>query len=117
MAVGFVTGFFGVGGGFVIVPTLALALAFSMRLAVGTSLAIITATSVLGVAVHLAAGRSLDPALTATMAAACVAGALAGAGLAGRVPQRTLGRGFALLVLGVALSLLVSTTVAGGVGA
>ena len=94
-----------------------MALAFSMRLAIGTSLAIITASSVMGVAVHLAAGRSLDPGLTATMAATCVAGALAGVRLAGRVPQRILGRGFALLVLGVALTLLVSTTVAGGVGA
>jgi hypothetical protein len=34
------TGFFGVGGGFLIVPTLAVALAFSMRMAVGTSLVI-----------------------------------------------------------------------------
>ena len=59
-AVGFVTGFFGVGGGFLIVPTLAVALAFTMRTAVGTSLAIITATSLLGLAAHLAAGRALD---------------------------------------------------------
>jgi uncharacterized protein len=117
VVVGLVTGFFGVGGGIVIVPALVLAFAFSMRLAIGTSLAIITASSVMGVAVHLATGRSLDPALTATMAATCVAGALAGVRLAGRVPQRMLGRGFALLVLGVALSLLVSTTVASGFGA
>ena len=47
-AVGFVTGFFGVGAGFLIVPTLAIALAFSMRTAVGTSLIIITVTSLLG---------------------------------------------------------------------
>ena len=56
-AVGFLTGFFGVGGGFLIVPTLAVALAFTMRTAVGTSLAIITATSLLGLAAHLLAGR------------------------------------------------------------
>jgi uncharacterized membrane protein YfcA len=59
-AVGFVTGFFGVGGGFLIVPTLAVALAFTMRTAVGTSLVIITATSLLGLGAHLAAGRSID---------------------------------------------------------
>ena len=48
------------------------------------------------------------------MAAACAAGAVAGAGLAGRVPQRTLGRGFALLVVAVAASLLVSVAWFGG---
>jgi uncharacterized membrane protein YfcA len=111
--VGLVTGFFGVGGGIVIVPALVLLLAFSMRPAIGTSLAIITASSVMGVAVHLLAGRSVDPAVTAAMAAACVAGALAGARLAGQVPQRLLGRAFALLVAGVAVSLLVSAAVAG----
>ena len=95
-AVGIVTGFFGVGGGFLIVPTLAVALAFTMRTAVGTSLAIITATSLLGLASHLLAGRTLDPEITAAMTAACVVGALAGAAGAARVPQRMLGRAFAL---------------------
>ena len=59
-AVGFVTGFLGIGGGFLIVPTLAVGLAFTMRTAVGTSLAIITATSALGLVTHLAAGRAVD---------------------------------------------------------
>jgi uncharacterized membrane protein YfcA len=113
-AVGFVTGLFGVGGGFLIVPTLAIALAFTMRTAVGTSLVIITATSLLGLAAHLVAGRGLETGVTATMAAACVAGAIAGAAIAGAVPQRTLGRGFAVLVVGVAAYLLASVAFLGG---
>lgn len=113
-AVGFLTGFFGVGGGFLIVPTLAIALAFTMRTAVGTSLAIITATALIGLVAHLLAGRDLDPGVTGAMTAACVAGALAGAALASRVPQRTLGRGFALLVTAVAAYLLVSAAFLGG---
>jgi len=113
-AIGFVTGFFGVGGGFLIVPTLAIALAFTMRTAVGTSLAIITVTSVLGLATHLLADRGLDAAVTAGMAFGCVLGALAGAGLAGRMPHRTLGRGFAVLVVGVAAYLLVSVALLDG---
>jgi hypothetical protein len=113
-AVGLVTGFFGVGGGFLIVPTLAIALAFTMRTAVGTSLVIITATSLLGLAAHLLAGRELDAGVTATMTVACAAGALAGAALVSRIPQRTLGRGFALLVVGVAAYLLVSVAFLGG---
>lgn len=114
LLVGAMTGFFGVGGGFLIVPTLAIALALSMRLAVGTSLMIITATSVMALIAHLAAGRSLDLGVTAAMTAACVAGALSGVRLAGRVPQRRLGAGFAALVVVVASYLLVSVALLGG---
>ena len=113
-AVGFVTGFFGVGGGFLIVPTLAIALAFTMRTAIGTSLVIITATSLLGLAAHLLAGRTLEVDVTAALTVACVAGSVAGAALAGRIPQRVLGRGFALLVVAVATYLLVSVAFLGG---
>ncbi len=114
LAIGFMTGFFGVGGGFLIVPALAIALAFSMRLAIGTSLAIITATSIIGLVVHLLAGRSLDPGVTMAMSAACAGGAVAGAVLAGRVPQRRLGRGFAVLVTVVAAYLVASAAFLGG---
>lgn len=114
MLVGAMTGFFGVGGGFLIVPTLAVALAFSLRLAVGTSLVIITATSLMALTAHLAAGRTLDVAVTVAMTASAIAGALAGARLAERVPQRQLGQGFAALVVVVAAYLIVSATLLGG---
>ncbi|HEX8208418.1 MAG TPA: sulfite exporter TauE/SafE family protein [Solirubrobacteraceae bacterium] len=107
-AVGLLTGLLGVGGGFLIVPTLAVALAFTMRTAVGTSLAIITATSLLGLVTHLAAGRSLDAEITTAMTAGCVVGSLAGAAVASRMPQPALARAFAVLVTGVALTLVVS---------
>jgi uncharacterized membrane protein YfcA len=113
-AVGFVTGLLGVGGGFLIVPTLAIALGFTMRTAIGTSLTIIAVTAVLGFVTHLLAGREADAEITVAMAAACAAGAIAGAGLTGRIPQRTLGHGFALLVVGVAGYLLVSVALLGG---
>ena len=113
-AIGLVTGFFGVGGGFLIVPTLAIALAFTLRTAVGTSLVIITATSLLGLAAHLVAGRTLDAGVTAALTVACVAGAVGGAHLAGRIPQRLLGRGFALLVVAVAAYLVASVAFLGG---
>jgi hypothetical protein len=112
--VGFVTGLLGVGGGFLVVPTLAVALAFTMRTAVGTSLAIITGTSLLGLVAHLAAGRQVDVEITVAMTLACVVGALAGAAAASGVPQRVLGRAFALLVVAVASYLLVSVTLLGG---
>jgi uncharacterized membrane protein YfcA len=114
LAIGFLTGFFGVGGGFLVVPTLAIALAFTMRTAVGTSLAIISATSLIALIAHLAAGRSIDAGVTAAMAGGAIVGAVGGSALAGRVPQRTLGRGFAGLVVAVAAYLIVSATVLGG---
>jgi uncharacterized protein len=112
IAVGFITGFLGVGGGFLIVPTLAVGLAFTMRTAVGTSLAIITASSALSLAAHLAAGRTVEVPVTAAMALACMIGAVGGAAAAGHVPQRALGRGFAALVVAVAGGLVVSALAA-----
>jgi uncharacterized membrane protein YfcA len=114
LLVGVMTGFFGVGGGFLIVPTLSIVLALSMRLAVGTSLAIITTTSIMGLAAHLLAGRDLDVGLTAAMTVAAVAGALAGSAVGARVPQAVLGRGFAGLVAVVAGYLLISAAFLGG---
>ena len=114
LLIGAMTGFFGVGGGFLIVPTLAIALAFSMRMAVGTSLIIITTTSLMALTAHLAAGRTLEVDVTVTMTVAAIAGALAGVRLAGHVPQRQLGHGFAALVLVVAAYLLISATLLGG---
>jgi uncharacterized membrane protein YfcA len=112
--IGGMTGFFGVGGGFLIVPTLVVFLALSMRLAIGTSLAIITATSALALVTHLLTGRGLDVPVTAAMTAACVAGAVAGTSLAGRVPQRQLGHRFATMVAAVAGYLLISAAFLGG---
>ena len=108
------TGFFGVGGGFLIVPTLAVALAFSMRMAVGTSLVIITTTSLMALTAHLAAGRTLDVGVTVAMTVSAIAGALAGVRLAGHVPQRQLGQGFAALVVVIAAYLLISAALLGG---
>lgn len=114
MAVGLLTGFFGVGGGFVVVPMLVIALGFTMRSAVGTSLAIVSSVSLVALAAHLAAGNSLDPGVTAAMAAACATGAVAGGHLAARASHEALARGFAVLVTGVAAYLLVATAFLGG---
>lgn len=111
--VGFLTGFLGVGGGFVVIPALALAVGFRIRSAVGTSLAVITATGATGVAVHLAAGRSLDPEITISMTVAMIVGALAGARFGHRVSEVALARGFATLLSTVAMYLIVSAAFLG----
>ncbi len=112
-AIGTVTGFLGIGGGFLIVPTLVVALTLSMRLAIGTSLAIVAATSSFALVAHLGAGRELDVSVTAAITAGCVCGAVAGSGLCGRIPAAKLARGFALVVGAVAGYLLLSATIIG----
>ena len=113
-SVGALTGFFGVGGGFVIVPVLTLWFGVTFRRAVATSLVIITLTGVAALASHLAAGATPDLPITAALAGSTAVGALCGTLVAQRLPQAALGRGFALVVAAVAVFLLIDTVALGG---
>lgn len=104
-ATGALTGFYGVGGGFLIVPALAVLLGLGFAEAIGTSLAVIALTSAAALVAHLTSG-GIDWSLTATFTAAAVIGALAGARASDRVPARRLQFGFATLLIGVAAFLL-----------
>lgn len=112
--VGALTGFFGVGGGFVIVPVLTLMFGVTFRHAVATSLVVISLTGLAALASHLATGASLDIPVTAVLAGATAIGALAGTLVGERLPQRVLGKGFAFVVTTVALFLLIDTIFLGG---
>ena len=114
LLVGGLTGFFGVGGGFVIVPVLTLWLGASFRHAVATSLVIISLTGLAALASHLATGARPDVATTAILAGATGVGAFAGSLVGERLPQHTLRRGFALIVTAVALALLIDVLALGG---
>lgn len=100
--VGVVTGWVGAGGGFLVVPALALAGGLPMRRAVGTSLLVIAANSVAGFLGRVG-DVTIDVPLTAAVTAAAVVGSLAGGALADRLPQETLRKGFALFVLVLAV--------------
>ena len=102
MGIGFLTGFFGVGGGFLIVPALVLVLGLPMHLAVGTSLVAISLNALWGLLGNLRFG-TFDLTLTALFAAGGIVGVLTGGKLAGRLPDRTLRAGFAVIVFGLAL--------------
>ncbi len=111
IGVGLLTGFFGVGGGFVIVPALVLLLGLPLPVAVGTSLLVIALTSASALAAHLATG-GIDWSLALPFTAAAVAGALAGTRLGGRISNARLTQLFAGLVVVVALFLLAKNAAA-----
>lgn len=101
--VGLITGFFGVGGGFVVVPALILVLGFDMPTAAGTSLVVIAVNSAAALAARAGHGSlTLDRALIGAFTGAAVAGALAGGSLAGRTNPQRLSAAFTLLVIVVA---------------
>jgi uncharacterized protein len=112
--VGLLTGFFGVGGGFLIVPALTLWLGFGFRRAVATSLVIITITGVAALVSHLAIGSAIDVAVTLSLALSTGVGALLGTICAQRIPQAGLGRAFAVVVALLALFLLADVLLLGG---
>lgn len=114
LLVGAMTGFFGVGGGFVIVPVLTLWLDTPFRRAVATSLVIITLTGLAALASHLLTGAKPDLATTAILACSTGVGALLGVQVAERLDQAILRRGFAVIVTAVAVALLLDVLVLGG---
>lgn len=101
-AVGALTGFLGVGGGFLIVPSLVLLAGIDTKKAVGASLGIIALNSAAGLAGQLRFSH-LDWGLTAEFVGVAVVGMWLGTGLMGRVSEAGLRRGFAwaLVVLAV----------------
>ena len=104
-AVGLLTGFLGVGGGFLVVPALLLALAVPMRYAAGTSLVVITITSAAALAVRTGTGAGTAPdwALVLALTAASTLTAVVGTRLATRVDPARLQMVFTVLVLAVAV--------------
>jgi hypothetical protein len=104
-AVGTLTGVIGIGGGFLLVPALVVFGKVPMREAVGTSLLVIAMNCVSGFA-----GQRLTQDIpwlfVGLFSVVAIVGILVGTRLARFVPQRTLKRGFALLLLMIAILIL-----------
>jgi uncharacterized protein len=101
--VGLVTGFFGVGGGFVVVPALILALGFDMPAAVGTSLLVIAINCAWALLPRLGAQHaSIGIPVLLTFTAAAIAGTLAGTRIASKVRPERLTGALAVLMIAVA---------------
>ena len=102
LGVGALTGFLGVGGGFLLVPALAHFALLSTPMAVGTSLAIIALNSLGGLLGHWqTAGAQWQ--LTAFFLIAAVVGMLAGLPLAKRISAGALNRAFAVFIAAIGL--------------
>ena len=102
VVVGAVTGLVGAGGGFLVVPALALLGGLPMPIAVGTSLVVIAMKSFAGLAGYLSTVQ-INWALAAAVTAAAVLGSLIGGRLAGRISETTLRKtfGWFVVVMGV----------------
>lgn len=101
-AVGLLTGFFGVGGGFAVVPALVLVLGFAMPEAVGTSLLVIVVNSLTALGARLTGALQLDWPLILTFGVVAALGSLAGGRLAQRVDPQRLNLAFTILLVLVA---------------
>ncbi|OIJ96039.1 sulfite exporter TauE/SafE family protein [Streptomyces colonosanans] len=108
---GAVTGFLGVGGGFLAVPALVSVLGLRMRLAVGTSLLVITINSLAALVVRTGTADGLDWSVIAPFAGAAILGAWDGKRLAARVSGGLLQRVFAVVLLAVAAFMLIEALV------
>ena len=109
--VGVLTGFVGVGGGFLIVPALVLLGGLPMRRAVATSLVIIALKSAAGFWKYLgvlgAAGDTVDWSIIGLFILIGFFGSLGGKALNARIEQASLRRGFAVFLVLMAVFILI----------
>lgn len=101
--IGLLTGLFGVGGGFAVVPALVLIMDFPMAIAVGTSLVVIVVNSATALAARFAGGLNLDWPVVVGFSLASIVGSLIGARMTKKINPTLLRRVFAALLIAVAL--------------
>jgi uncharacterized membrane protein YfcA len=110
MVVGFISGvssgLFGVGGGVVMVPAMMLLMKFDIKQAVGTSLAVIVPTTIIGTIKHTQIGN-VDWRVAFSLAPTAVLGGYVGAAWTKIIPSETLKMAFGGFLILVGLRLLI----------
>lgn len=108
LAVGIITGLVGVGGGFLIIPTLVLLGGLAMRLAVGTSLLIIAMNAFVGFLKHatVLGDYQVNWSLLALFIVLGSAGSFAGSFLGQKLPQHLLRKLFAVVLVALGIFIL-----------
>lgn len=111
LAVGSLSGFFGIGGGFLIVPGLIFSTGMPILDAIGTSLVAVTAFGLTTASTYAAAGL-VDWALAAVFVVGGIAGTQLGARAAKKLAARrgALTKVFAALIVVVAIYMLIRST-------
>ncbi|HEV2247366.1 MAG TPA: sulfite exporter TauE/SafE family protein [Terriglobia bacterium] len=106
VVVGLLTGFLGVGGGFVILPALVLFAGLEMKTAVGTSLAVIAVNSLAGLLGQFRYVQ-FEWALTLAFLSAAAIGMISGLILARRISSGSLRRAFAFAIVALGTFIIV----------
>jgi uncharacterized membrane protein YfcA len=107
--VGIITGFVGVGGGFLIIPSLVLFAGLPMKKAVGTSLMVMTISSLLGVLGDVSRHAPIDYSFLMQFAAFAIAGIIAGSYLTKYITDNKLKPAFGWFVLLMGIFVLITT--------
>lgn len=110
LVVGTLTGLVGAGGGFLIIPALVMLTGLRMKTAIGTSLVIISAKSLIGFMGDIS-NYTIDWVFLFVVVALAVAGILAGSFLANRIDGQKLKVGFGWFTLGMAVLILLKEVV------
>lgn len=105
--VGVLTGLVGAGGGFLIIPALVLLAKIPMRLAVGTSLFIIAAKSLIGFIGDLKSSTDIDFHLIGFFTLASIMGMFVGIYLAKKIDGSKLKTGFGWFVLIMGIYIII----------
>lgn len=114
LVVGVVTGLVGAGGGFLIIPALVLLARLPMKKAVGTSLIIIAAKSLIGFTGDLKENQAIDWKFLLTFSAIAVVGIIAGSMLSKNIPNEKLKPAFGWFVLVMGIYIMLKETVLKG---
>lgn len=107
LIVGAITGFVGAGGGFLIIPALVLLVGLPMKKAVGTSLFIIAAKSLIGFTGDLQTQTSIDWNLLGIVSAIAIVGLLVGVKFSKKISEKALKKGFGYFVLIMGTGILI----------
>jgi len=105
-AVGLVSGLVGAGGGFLVVPALALLGGLPMAIAVGTSVLVVAMQTLSGLTGYLTS-VDLEWGVVLAITAAAILGTLIGSRLGGRLPDAALRTGFGWFVLAMGVFVLL----------
>jgi uncharacterized membrane protein YfcA len=104
---GILTGLFGVGGGFIIVPALVTFSGMGIQRAIGTSLLVISLVSASGAASHILVNANLPIATAAIFVSGSIAGLFAGSRLSRRISGIGLQKTFAAAIVLIAVYVVV----------